>query len=490
MIHLVRSVPRSHSGASSSTTLSIVNPTEKSIEPPVLEAILETEVEAEGVRLKSDPNDDSMASRALVVLEHLGAMYPVETSRAIAPVTMSPTMKDLYQNLTVQHVAFNIPSTPAQQTKLPANAQMVQDYPSQLLQAPLIPVRARKSLPSLPFLEVGSGLLAFTIVSGVVVVDGLKQAQNGPGPGKRTSPISSTVNDRTTRVAQAKAGMSDMEVLKSGRTLPVPGLAMGAPTGLSMGGMNLTPAQMSQLAMQQAIAFSSKVGTATIPPTSVIPQLNSFAPPQTGEALPAVPTGTVGTVGITASSSPTVPQSSEPQPISLSPPVLRPRSPIHSSAPERKPIARQTDRPSVRPPVVTQPMTLPVPELPSSAAAMPIAPPEPPMAPSPSPSPAMPIVRQSMMPGPTLDAVPIEKLPRQTVPAKAGEQSGTKSSATQAVIQDEGAAVTSTPSLTPRVLTSMRPETSDSIAPAPALIKSGASQDFVPKELVFKQEVN
>ena len=475
MIHLVRSIPRSHSGASSSTSLSIVNPTEKSIEPPVVEAILETEVEVEVVR----PNDDSMASRALVVLEHLGAMYPVETSRAIAPVTMSPTMKDLYQNLTVQHVPFNIPSSPAQKTKLPANARVVQDYPSQLLQAPLIPVRARRSLPPLPFLEVGSGLLAFSIVSGVVVVDGLKQAQNGPGSGKRTSPISSTVNDRTPRVAQAKAGMSDMEVLKSGRTLPVPSLAMGASTGLSMGGMNLTPAQMSQLAMQQAIA-SSKVGTATIPPTSVIPQLNSFASPQTGEALPAVPTGT------TVPSSPTLPQGSESQPISLSPPVSRPRSPITSSAPERKPVTRQPDRPSARPPVVAPPMTLPVPALPSPAAEIPIAPPEPPIAPSPSPSPAMPIVRQSIMPEPVLDTAPVEELPRQAVPAK----SSAKSSATQATIQDEAAAVTPTPSLTPRVLTSMRPETSNSIAPTPALIKSGASQDFVPKELVFKQEIN
>ena len=483
MIHIVRSIPRSHSGASSSTTLSIVTSTEKSIEPPILEAILETEAQAEVVQ----PNDDSMASRALIVLDHLGAIYPVETGRAIAPVTMSPTMKDLYQNLMVQHVAFNLPSTPAQQTKLPANARVVQDYPSQLLQAPLIPVRARRSLPPLPFLEVGSGLLAFSIVSGVVVVDGLKQAQNGPGPGNRTAPISSTANDRTTRVvAQAKAGMSDMEVLKSGRTLLVPGLAMGAPTGLSMGGMNLTPDQMSQLAMQQAIA-SSKVGTATTPPTSIIPKLNSFAPPQTGEALPAVPAGTP------VPSSPTLLQGSEPQPISLSPPVFRPRSPITSSAPERKPITRQSDRPSARPsarpPVVTQPMTLPVPELPS-AAAMPIAPLEPPIAPSPSPSPAMPIVRQSIMPEPVPNAAPIEELPRQAVPAKSGEPAGAKSGATQAAIQDERAAVIPTPSLTPRVLTSMRPETSDSIAPTPALIKSGASQDFVPKDLVFKQEVN
>ena len=104
-----------------------------------------------------------------------------------------------------------------------------------------------------------------------------------------------------------------------------------------------------------------------------------------------------------------------------------------------------------------------------------------------------------MMPEPTLDAVPVEELPRQAAPVKSGEQSGAKSStksgatqdqATQAAIQDEAAAVTPTPSLTPRVLTSMRPETSGSIAPTPALPKSGASQGFVPKELVFKQEAN
>lgn len=446
MIHLVRSIPRAHSGASSSKTLSIAEPTEKP---------------AEVIIPVANPDDESMTSRALIVLENLGAMYPVETSQAIAPVTMSPTIKDMYQNLTVQQVAFNHPNTVTIQPdrlKLPANTPFVQDYPSQMLQVPVIPVRARKILPPLPFLEVGSGLLAFTIVSGVVVVDGFKQAQNGPG--KRVSPISSSVNDRTTRGAQAKAGMSDMEVLKSDRTLPVPGLAMGAPTGLSMGGMNLTPAQMSQLAMQQAIA-ASKVGTAITPPTSVIPTLNPL--PQTGEALPAVP-------AVPAA----VSQGSAPQPIFLSPPIFRPL--LESAPPKRQPI-----RQSARPPIVTQPMTLPVPALPlSPAAEAPIAPPSPSIAPSPSPSPAMPIVRQSMTLEPA-EASPIEERPRQAVPV---QSSATQDKATQAAIQDKSAAVT----LTPQVLTSMRPETSDSIVPAS--LKPAASQDFVPKDLVFKQEIN
>lgn len=439
MIHLVRSIPRAYSGASSSTTLSIAEPTEKS---------------AEVIIPVANPDDESMTSRALIVLEHLGAMYPVETSQAIAPVTMSPTIKDMYQNLTVQQVAFNHPNTVTVQPdrlKLPANTPFVQDYPSQMLQAPVIPVRARKILPPLPFLEVGSGLLAFTIVSGIVVVDGFKQAQNGPG--KRVSPISSSVNDRITRVAQAKAGMSDMEVLKSDRTLPVLGLAMGAPTGLSMGGMNLTPAQMSQLAMQQAIA-ASKVGTVIAPPISIIPTLNPL--PQTGEALPAVPA--VPAV---------VPQGSAPQPISLSPPIFRPL--LESAPPKRQP---------ARPPIFTQPMALPVPALPlSPAAEAPIAPP---IASSPSPSPAMPIVRQSMTLEPA-EASSIEERPRQAVPV---QSSATQDKATQATIQDKSAAVT----LTPQVLTSMRPETSDSIAPAS--LKPAASQDFVPKDLVFKQEIN
>ena len=359
MIHLVRSIPRAHSGASSSTTLSIAEPTEKS---------------AEVIIPVANPDDKSMTSRALIVLENLGAMYPVETSQAIVPVTMSPTVKDMYQNLTVQQVAFNHPNTVTVQPdrlKLPANTPFVQDYPSQLLQAPLIPVRARRILPPLPFLEVGSGLLALTIVSGVVMVDGFKQAQNGPG--KRVSPISSSVNDRITRVAHAKAGMSDMEVLKSDRTLPVLGLAMGAPMGLSMGGMNLTPAQTSQLAMQQAIA-PSKVGTSIAPPISIIPTLNPL--PQTGEALPAVP-------AVPAA----VPQGSAPQPISLLSSAFRPL--LESAPPKRQPI-RQPDRP----PIVTQPMALPFPALPlSPAAEAPIAPLSPLTAPSPSPSPAMPIVR-------------------------------------------------------------------------------------------------
>ena len=459
MIHLVRSVPRSHSGASSSTTLSIAEPIKKTSETPAPEPTVTAEIFSPA----TDPDHESMASRALVVLENLGAMYPVETSQAIAPVAMSPTMKDMVQNLTVQQVAFNHPNavTPhPDRLKLPANAPVVQDYPSQLLQAPLIPVRARRVLPPLPFLEVGSGLLAFTIVSGVVVVDGLKQAQNGPGPGKRTSPISSTINERTTRVAQAKAGMSEMEVLKSGRTLPVPALAMGAPTGLSMGGMNLTPAQMSQLAMQQAIV-ASKVGTPVTPPTSVIPTLNTFAPPQavpqSGEALPAVPA---------------VPQDSAPQPISLAPPVFRPRPPIESAPPVRQPI-RQPIRQPDRPPVAAQP--LPVPELPIRPAAEPsIAPPSPPIAPSPSPSPAMPIVRQSMAPEPDPIVPPVEERSRQAVPL---QSSASPKQETQAAA-----------TITPQVVVSMRPETSESVAPAS--LKPATSQDFVPKDLVFKREIN
>ena len=462
MIHLVRSVPRLHSGTQSSTSLSIAEPIQKTIEPSGEKPIVETSAEAEVVRPMIEHNDESMTSRALVVLDHLGAMYPVEMSQAIAPVTMSPTMEDLYQNLIVQQVAFTVPSTlPSHRPELPANTPFVQDYPSQLLQAPLIPVRARRVFPPLPFLEVGSGLLAFTIVSGVVVVDGLKQAQNGLGPGKRTLPISSIVNDRTTRVAQANAGMSDMEVLKSGRTLPVPSLAMGSPTGLSMGGMNLTPAQMSQLALQQAIA-ASKVGTPVAPPTSVIPTLNTFAMPQTGEALPAVPLG---------SSSPTLSEGSAPQPILLSPPVFRPRSPMES-APERPQIVRQPDRPSPRPPVATQPLS--VPELPSPAAETSIAPPSPPIAPSPSPSPALPIVRQSMAPEPDPIAPPVEERPRQAVPLQ---------SSTMPQQETQAAAV-----ITPQVVTSMRPETSASIVPAS--LKPAMSQDFVPKDLVFKQEIN
>jgi hypothetical protein len=92
----------------------------------------------------------------------------------------------------------------------------------------------------------------------------------------------------------------------------------------------------------------------------------------------------------------------------------------------------------------------------------------------------MPIVRQSMTLEPA-EASSIEERPRQSVPV---QLSATQYKATQATIQDKSAAVT----LTPQVLTSMRPETSDSIAPAS--LKPAASQDFVPKDLVFKQEIN
>ncbi len=109
----------------------------------------------------------------LTVLENLGRSYPLE---------LVSSASTLDQGLSAQALTAQVlvPTTIESPRPIHADAVIVQPYPDQALMPPRFPVRARPRLPQLPLLEVGSGLLAFSIVSGVVILDGMKQARNVP----------------------------------------------------------------------------------------------------------------------------------------------------------------------------------------------------------------------------------------------------------------------------------------------------------------------
>ncbi|MCY7407448.1 MAG: hypothetical protein LH631_08735 [Alkalinema sp. CAN_BIN05] len=106
----------------------------------------------------------------------------------------------------------------------------VQPYPSILFSAPSLsngPRRVRSI--RLPWLELGGGLAAFTIVSGVIVIDGLKQAKLSPSKptAQLTSPkLTSISKSNPLRTSQ----MSVAELMNSGRSLPMANSAINFPT--------------------------------------------------------------------------------------------------------------------------------------------------------------------------------------------------------------------------------------------------------------------
>jgi hypothetical protein len=514
MIHLVRSPSHSDSRAQSSApnpiapSGSVVRLFPKS----TLQSLEDEDCCDDGVDdttndITNDITNDTMASRALVVLENLGESYPVETSNtdipdirndavsstadnntadnntagsntAVTPALMSPSMQEMYQYLTVQKVTFDSPAlkTTVLETPqpLPADTKFLYAYPQQFLQAPSLPVRARHRLPALPFLEMGSGLLAFTIVSGVVIADGLKQAKNTPAPGKKAAPISSLQTDRAKRSTSVNVAMSDMEILKSGRTLPLPANAGGAPLGSSM--TTLTPAQMSQLAMQQAIA-ASQVGQVVEPPTSIIPPLKTFTPPQTANPAPVQQ----------PREEEVKPQRPQP-PISMTPPPQVRSMPIVQESIVPMPIVQESIAPK-----------LPVPQIPSGRSVdVPVQPPVAVTEPSPVPTPTpmsptvqQPTVQQSMVP--TSTETPAANVPILNVPILEGAPRQMQSEQPEALptrTTQEKAMVPEAPlTLTPRVLSSMRPAIQEEVV-TPKAATPTVKLEVEPKDLVFNREAS
>jgi len=102
----------------------------------------------------------------------------------------------------------------------------VQPYPSMLFSAQSLSNGLRR-VPSirLPWLELGGAVAALTIISGVVFIDGLKQAKLSP-----SQPTAQLTSPKLTSIPKAPPlGISQMsvaELMNSGRSLPVPNNAI------------------------------------------------------------------------------------------------------------------------------------------------------------------------------------------------------------------------------------------------------------------------
>lgn len=201
----------------------------------------------------------------------------------------------------------------------------LQPYPSVLFSAPSLSNGPRR-IPSirLPWLELGSGLAAFTIVSGVVVIDGLKQAQLSP-----SKPTAQLTPPKLTSIAKSNplgtSQMSVAELMNSGRSLPMPNSAMNVPTRQiasnpvasnsgNFGSLNMPSGNMKTVDLTQ-------IGTTAIASNSTLPKLKT--PPLMPRRPIAMPETQVS--GSQVLPAPRMPvrtqQQPIPQPVSQQPPL-------------------------------------------------------------------------------------------------------------------------------------------------------------------------
>lgn len=138
------------------------------------------------------------------------------------------------------------PSSSIPLASLPKNLTLFQPYTLSSSVKPSI--RANPSL-KLPWMECGGGLAAFTIISGVIVLDGLKQAPVAPRPTAQLTNPAATRPSPKANIPQ----VSTSELLTTGRTLPVPANAMNLPTQVavnsnsSSGNLNLSMAERTAI---------------------------------------------------------------------------------------------------------------------------------------------------------------------------------------------------------------------------------------------------
>ncbi len=154
----------------------------------------------------------------------------------------------------------------------------------------------------LPWLELGGGLAAFAIISGVVVIDGLKQAKLSPSkPIAQLTPPKLTNIPKSNPLGSSHLGSSQMsvaELMNSGRSLPTPNSAVNFPT--------------------PQITLNSIATNSTLPKPTTAPLM-----PRRPIAMPE--TEVRGSQVLPASQRPVrtqlIPQQAIPQPVSQQPPL-------------------------------------------------------------------------------------------------------------------------------------------------------------------------
>ena len=242
--------------------------------------------------------------------------------------------------------------TSSQLTNYVVNSDLttyLQPYPSMLFSAPSLQSVPRRT-PSirLPWLELGGGLAAFSIVSGVVAIDGLKQAKLSP-----TKPTAQLTPPKLTSIPKSNplgaSQMSGAELINSGRSLPVPNNAMNFPTQQ----VALNPGNFGSLSMPSGTMKTvdlSQVGTTPTTTNSTLPK------PTTAPLMPRRPIAMPETQVTTSQVLPAPQLPVRTQPISQQP---IPQQPV------QQPILQQ-------PPVKSSPF--PPQEIPEATIVVPVAP--------------------------------------------------------------------------------------------------------------------
>jgi hypothetical protein len=190
----------------------------------------------------------------------------------IQSVNLTPSSRS--QSAPTQHITYTINNKP----------NYLQPY--ELLSTAPAPRLRRPATPKLPWLECGGGLAAFTIISGVIAIDGLKQSPTTPSPtAQQQQPTIARLPN-----APSTPQVSVSELLSTGRTLPVPTGAMNFPQQIAMNSsaqdssLNLGSAEMNSIVVQKDLG-----NTQQIPQPSVTPRKAIAAP----EKLPQAPIKTV-----------------------------------------------------------------------------------------------------------------------------------------------------------------------------------------------------
>ena len=258
-------------------------------------------------------------------------VVPIESAPSASQNTNAENTNAAVQSVVISRNT----QTSSQLTNYVVNSDLstyLQPYPSMLFSAPSLKNGPRR-IPSirLPWLELGSGLAAFSIVSGVVVIDGLKQAKLSP-----TKPTAQLTPTKLTSIPKSNplgtSQMSVAELMNSDRSLPVPNSAMNFPTQQ----VALNPGNFGSLSMPSGTMRTvdlSQVDTTPITTNSTLPK------PTTAPLMPRRPIAMPEqqTTGSQVLPTPRMPVRTQPiaqQPISQQPipqPVMQ-QPPVNPSA--------------------------------------------------------------------------------------------------------------------------------------------------------------
>jgi hypothetical protein len=149
-------------------------------------------------------------------------------SAPISVLPSSPSSNSESNSVAQQNVTDAIHSValtkPSMKSAAQSSSYSVNEIQSYLQPYPIARTSPRSSFRrtpgfKLPWLECGGGLMAFTIISGVVAIDGLKQANLAPRPTAQTTRPSVSAQPSS---SMKGTPMSSGELINSGRTLPVP----------------------------------------------------------------------------------------------------------------------------------------------------------------------------------------------------------------------------------------------------------------------------